>query len=60
MPFSKLKEFIQNDVSVNLHYVDRCNQNKTKIIKNNYKLILNEKITVHIALPYVIFFSFCL
>lgn len=44
MPFSKLKEFIQNDVSVNLHYVDRCNQNKTKIIKNNYKLILNEKI----------------
>lgn len=44
MPFSKLDQFIKNDVSVNLHYLDRCNQNKTKIIKSNYELILNEQI----------------
>ena len=44
MPFSTLTKFTQNDVSVNLHYLDRCNQNKNKIIKSNYKLLLNKQI----------------
>ena len=50
MPFSKLDQFIKNDVSVNLHYLDRCNQNKTKIIKSNYELILNEQIGLYFCL----------
>lgn len=49
MPFKTLDKFIKNDVSINLHYLDRCNQNKTKIIKNNYKLILNEQIRPEIV-----------
>ncbi len=49
MPFATLEKFIQNDTSVNLHYLDRCNQNKTKIIKTNYKLILNEQIRPEIV-----------
>ena len=49
MPFTTLEKFIQNDTSVNLHYLDRCNQNKTKIIKSNYKLILNEQIRPEIV-----------
>ena len=49
MPFATLEKFIQNDTSVNLHYLDRCNQNKNKIIKTNYKLILNEQIRPEIV-----------
>lgn len=49
MPFKTLEKFIKNDVSVNLHYLDRCNQNKTKIIKDNYRLILNEQIKPEIV-----------
>ncbi len=49
MPFKTLDKFTQKDVSVNLHYLDRCNQNKTKIIKSNYRLILNEQIRPEIV-----------
>lgn len=44
MPFSTLEKFNSDEVSINLHYVDRCNQNKNKIIRNNYELRLNKEI----------------
>lgn len=44
MPFSTLEKFNSDEVSINLHYVYRCNQNKNKIIRNNYELRLNKVI----------------
>lgn len=42
MPFSSLEKFLTKEVSVNLFYIDRCNQNKTKTIKRSCKLVPNK------------------
>ena len=42
MPFSSLEKFLVEDVSLNLFYLDRCNQNKAKIVRDSCRLIPNQ------------------